>query len=176
MSRDADVPLDDLLQREYQSLIDQVRRAWRLGEEAAMDLVHEAIVRVYGSFANYDPEKGDFRGWVWGILKHASLRRPEKKPEAREPEEASPLADLVGEEVSRFVHGSVGALPEAYRKTVELRYYQGLPLAEIAKIQGVPLGTVKARLSRAPDMLRQSLTVQATTARLFLEHKKKSRK
>ncbi|MCC6738916.1 MAG: sigma-70 family RNA polymerase sigma factor [Planctomycetia bacterium] len=163
----------DLLLREYQSLVDQLRRARRLDEEAALDLVHDAFVQVYASFQNFDPAKGEFRGWLWGVLKHVAVKR---RPAPLKPEgasEESPLADLVGEEVVKFIRASVAALPEAYRRTVEMRFYEGKELAVIAKELGVPLGTVKARLSRAPDMLRQGMTVQATTARMFLERKKK---
>lgn len=168
-----DPELSDLLQREYQGLIDQVRRAWKLDEESALDIVHDTIVRVYESFGTYSPEKGEFRGWLWGVLKHAAIRRPRAALKPEGVEDASPLADLVGEEVVRFVKASVTALPESYRRTVEMRFYEGKDLAGIAKELGVPLGTVKARLSRAPDMLRQGMAVQATTARMFLERKKK---
>ena len=165
----------DLLLREYQSLVDQVRRARKLDEEAALDLVHDAFVRVYESFQNYDPAKGEFRGWLWGVLKHAAIKKPQPGLRPEGAEDASPLADLVGEEVVKFVRSSVEALPEAYRRTVEMRFYEGKDMAAIAKELGVPLGTVKARLSRAPEMLRQGMAVQATTARLFLERKKKGK-
>ncbi|MBI2921858.1 MAG: hypothetical protein HYY18_12300, partial [Planctomycetes bacterium] len=91
-----------------------------------------------------------------------------------DPVEASPLGDLVAEEVFRFVGASVAALPPAYRRTVEMRFFESLPVAGIARALGVPVGTVKARLSRAPDMLRQTLSVQATTARFVLGVREKS--
>lgn len=42
----------DLLAHHYQALIESVRRSWRVDEERAMDLVHDAIVRVYESFGS----------------------------------------------------------------------------------------------------------------------------
>lgn len=175
MAADPEDP-SDLLLKEYQGLVEQVKRAWKLDEEGALDLVHDAFLRVYDSFPNFDPAKGEFRGWLWGVLKHAAVKKPAPKLRPEEADDAAPLADMVGKEVIAFVHSSVTALPEAYRRTVEMRFYEGKDLAEIAKELGVPLGTVKARLSRAPEMLRQSMTVQATTARLFLERMKKKRK
>lgn len=170
---DADLP--DLLLREYQGLLAQVRRAWKLDEESAMDLVHDAFLRVYSSFQNFDPAKGEFRGWLWGVLKHAAIKKPPPKLKPEEPVNDAPLAEMVGEEVISFIRASVSALPEAYKRTVEMRFYEGKDLATIARDLGVPVGTVKARLSRAPEMLRQSMTVQATTARMFLEQKKRNR-
>lgn len=175
MTREKDDPSDlpDLLLREYQGLVAQVRRSWRLEEEDAMDIVHDTIVRVYESIGTFDPGKGEFRAWLWGVLKRAAVRKPAPAPRPEQVEDARPLADLVGEEVVKFIRASVAALPETYRSTVEMRFYEGKDLATIARELGVPLGTVKARLSRAPEMLRQGMAVQATTARMFLERKKK---
>jgi RNA polymerase sigma factor (sigma-70 family) len=98
------------------------------------------------------------------------------KPGPEPVEAGAPLEDLVVEEVGALIRASVEGLPEAYRKTMELRFYQGLALQDIAKQLAVPLGTVKARLSRASEMLRQSSAVQATTARLVLDRLKKKQK
>jgi RNA polymerase sigma-70 factor (ECF subfamily) len=162
--------------REYQSLVAQVQRAFRLGEDEATDKVHDAIVAVYGSFGNFDPAKGEFRGWLWGVLKHIRQTTKMPKPGPEPVEAGAPLEDLVVEEVGALIRASVEGLPEAYRKTMELRFYQGLALQDIAKQLAVPLGTVKARLSRASEMLRQSSAVQATTARLVLDRLKKKQK
>ena len=171
----ADPDPSDLLLREYQSLVEQVRRSRKLDEEGALDLVHDTFLRVYESFQNFDPAKGEFRGWLWGVLKHVAVRKPQPGLRPEQADDASPLSDLVGDEVVKFVRSSVMALPESYRRTVEMRFYEGKEMAAIAKELGVPLGTVKARLSRAPEMLRQGMAVQATTARMFLERKKKGK-
>ena len=52
---------------------------------------------------------------------------------------------------------AVNALPEDRRTAVTLYYYDGLSVEEIASILSLPEGTVKSRLSRARDQLRQML-------------------
>ncbi|MBI2920567.1 MAG: hypothetical protein HYY18_05735, partial [Planctomycetes bacterium] len=76
-----------LLEREYLALVDAVRRHWRRDEESALDLVHDAVVRVYESFGSFDPAKGEFRAWLWGILKHAASGRPQPHPRPADPVE-----------------------------------------------------------------------------------------
>ena len=169
--------IEALLLRDYRTIVDVARRKWRLDEEEALDLVHETVVRVYESFNSFDPGRGDLKAWMWGILRHVSARRPEGPvPPPPTPGEPTLPGALIAGEVLGFVRESVAALPEAYRRTVELRFYEGLELRDIARQLGVPIGTVKARLSRAPEILRQSLRVQATTAAICLDEMRRSRK
>jgi hypothetical protein len=60
-------------------------------------------------------------------------------------------------ETLRRVIEAVVALEEPYRSTVLLRFYDGLPPAEIASAQGVPASTVRTRLQRALERLRRQL-------------------
>ena len=55
------------------------------------------------------------------------------------------------------LHAAVDALPEALRLTVILYYFHDLDLAQTAKSLGVPLGTVKSRLNRAKQKLKEVL-------------------
>jgi RNA polymerase sigma factor (sigma-70 family) len=54
-----------------------------------------------------------------------------------------------------------------YRTMIELRYYEELSYEEIAQELGLPLGTVKAQLFRAKEILSQQL--QSKTSRAYLE-------
>ena len=58
--------------------------------------------------------------------------------------------DAVGEAVLR--------LPEEQRLAVTLYYYEDMPVAHIARTLGIPQGTVKSRLSRGRERLRQLLS------------------
>jgi RNA polymerase sigma-70 factor, ECF subfamily len=56
------------------------------------------------------------------------------------------------------VHRAVAQLPEPQRVIVSLRHFTGLSHEEIAEVLSIPAGTVRSRLSRAYDKLRQLLT------------------
>jgi RNA polymerase sigma factor (sigma-70 family) len=66
------------------------------------------------------------------------------------------LDHMVQLETAADVHLAVEALPAAQRRVLELRYFAELELGKIALVVGVPLGTVKSRVNRALQSLRNS--------------------
>lgn len=67
------------------------------------------------------------------------------------------LAEAKVPEGNREVYQAVQQLPLKYRTVIHLHYYEGYSVAEIAAITGAAEGTVKSQLSRARNLLRQSL-------------------
>ncbi len=65
--------------------------------------------------------------------------------------------EVVVREECAAVRGAVNALPDRYRLPVLLFYMEELSLAEIAAVLKLPEGTVKSRLHRAKQILRQKL-------------------
>lgn len=175
--------IDRFVLEEYEELIRAIRGKLGLNDLEAVDLAHEAITRIYDSMERFDPEKGTLGAWARGVLRNLVLQHREGRirPLAVDPgiEQRPARAQAVGEavsaEIADFVRSSVAALPEIYREAVRLRYLEGLELREIARRLGVPLGTVKARLSRAPRLLLDRLRIQETTARFYLDELRKKR-
>lgn len=66
-------------------------------------------------------------------------------------------AAMVAREQQRALLLALRRLPFDLQLTVELHYWEAVPLAEIASITEVPVGTVKSRLARARDVLRREL-------------------
>ena len=71
-------------------------------------------------------------------------------------DEPSPIATLEQEEQREWVQNAVSQLPEVYRSSVILVYFQGLKYREAAEILSVPVGTVKSRLHSAILKLNQA--------------------
>jgi RNA polymerase sigma-70 factor (ECF subfamily) len=69
-------------------------------------------------------------------------------------ESQEPLRLMLDAEVSEAVRKAIGELPPLQREALILFEYEELPLAEIAEIAGVDIGTVKSRLYRARQRLR----------------------
>jgi RNA polymerase sigma-70 factor (ECF subfamily) len=63
-------------------------------------------------------------------------------------------------DLSRTVAAAVQALPEEQREVIVLKEYQGLTFLEIAATLGLPPSTVKTRLYRGLELLRQQLERQ----------------
>ncbi len=138
--------------------------------EAALDLTQEIFIKVYGSLARYRPEFR-FSTWIYKIAHNSAvdhLRRNggrERSLNSGVEEESYELAiessGLSPEQVSERrerkleIESVVRSLPSAYRELIVLRHGQDLTYEEIVEVTGLPLGTVKNRLFRAREMMRQ---------------------
>jgi RNA polymerase sigma-70 factor (ECF subfamily) len=129
---------------------------------AADDLVQETWV---AALRNPPDVTRPARPWLAGVLRKLVLlrRRSEgrraRRDEAVAREEGLPSAAEMVESVDtgRRLAGLVLQLAEPYRTTVLLRYWHDLSSAEIARRQGIPEGTVRWRLKRGMDELREEL-------------------
>ncbi len=142
--------------------------------EDAEDLTQETFVRMFKALARYDPAR-PFPAWLFTIAARLSidqLRRRRMKMVSlfrSEPGESEEhLIDVVDrtpgpEELAQYAEEQraterlIGSLPEHYRVVVVLRHQQGLSYEEIAEALHLPLGTVKARIHRARELLKDRL-------------------
>lgn len=133
---------------------------------AAEDAVQEAFLQVIRNAPQLrDPAA--FRPWFYRIVVNTAKRlsRRARRPlpldlhqrdtvdlSVLSPEEAS-----IGIEEIERVRTAIAGLSDAHREVIVLRYYTGLSEAEIAETLGVPAGTVKSRLHRAREVLKERL-------------------
>jgi RNA polymerase sigma-70 factor (ECF subfamily) len=106
-----------------------------------------------------------FSTWLYGILRHRFMKGRRQQNAARlsapgalgqVPSAAyTPDRSTEASEDSQRVREAVGSLPEEHRLVVELRFFAGATLDEIAAAVDCPLGTVKSRLHYALEKLRQ---------------------
>lgn len=130
--------------------------------QAAEDLVQETWMAAMKSPP--DPAR-PARPWLAGVVRRlASMRARGEGRRARRQnavavsDELPSTADLVEEvDTQRRLVSEVLKLAEPYRTTVMLRYFNNLSSAEIARHQDVPAGTVRWRLKRGLDELRERL-------------------
>ena len=129
----------------------------------AEDLVQETWIAALEK-----PPRADrpLRPWLAGVLRNlARFRARGEGRRARREEKAATARTVVPSpaelsqklESQRLLADLVAQLEEPFRSTLLLRYYEELSAAEIARNQGVPAGTVRWRLKRALDTLRDRL-------------------
>lgn len=130
-------------------------RALLPGDADAQDAVGEAVLLAWQSFERLrKPEAA--RSWLLKITvncAYSHLRRQSRVVYLEQPEGAAP--EDRGEAESLWE--AVLRLPEDQRLAVTLYYYEDMPVAQIAHTLGIPQGTVKSRLSRGRERLRQLL-------------------
>jgi RNA polymerase sigma-70 factor (ECF subfamily) len=73
------------------------------------------------------------------------------------PTPISPLELIANREESERVAAALGGLPAAHREVLLLRFQEDMALEEIAQVTGSPLSTVKSRLYRGLEALRERL-------------------
>ena len=128
-------------------------------QHLAEEVVQETMVAVWEGAGSF---KGSSRvsTWIFGIARNQAhaLRRRESRGE-RVPDEPAVLPDPAERvEVQDRVLAAVEELPPEQREVVFLAFYEGLSYREIARILGVPEGTVKSRMYFAKRKLREVLT------------------
>ncbi|MGZ8843685.1 MAG: RNA polymerase sigma factor [Pyrinomonadaceae bacterium] len=147
--------------------------------DAALDLTQEVFIKVYNSLARYRSEF-KFSTWIYKIAHNAAIdhlrrysvrgqlvsaesdgTRPEVAIETRR---LSPEQESEREERRSEIESVVQTLPAAYRELIVLRHSHDLSYDEIAEVTGLPLGTVKNRLFRAREAMRDLLIHRGITS------------
>lgn len=156
-----------LVERHHGALLGYLYRMCGGDRALAEDLVQETFLRLLRAIRQYRYPR-PFKPWLYAIAtnlardhyKRAEMRHGgsasdhETLWEAAGDPSAGPEESLLAEREAQQVAQAVTALPAHQREAVILRYYQDLSLAEIAETLGVPVGTVKSRLSLGLRRLR----------------------
>ncbi len=152
------------------------QRIWRIcwhytgDREAASDCGQEAMIRVWRGLASW---RGDnaFESWVYRIAANCCLDWLRKKKRDRsesmdalqdqgfDPPDKSPGTEnrvLAADEQARL-RQAIAALPEEQREALVLTQLEGVSYAEAAEITRVSEGTVKSRINRAREKLKELL-------------------
>ncbi len=138
------------------------------------DLVQEAFIKAFSSLSSFNDDYA-FSTWLYKIainncidyfrkkkLKTLPIDRPIESKDGdikRELPDASyrPDKNLLSKEKDELIENAIQNLPEKYRTAIILRHHEDKSYEEISEIMNIPLGTVKARIFRAREMLKKEL-------------------
>ena len=146
--------------------------------EAALDLTQEVFIKVYNSLARYRSEY-KFSTWIYKIAHNAAvdhLRRHSTREQSLvsqadgeqydlpiESGRLSPEQESEKRERRAEIEAVIRELPAVYRELIVLRHSHDLSYDEIAEVTNLPLGTVKNRLFRAREVMRQHFVQRGIT-------------
>lgn len=163
----------DLVQRYQGRLVNYLYRLLRSTQEAE-DLAQEVFFKVYQALDRYDP-KYKFSTWLFRVAQNAAIdqirkRRLQLVSMDRQgsgdedlgtwefaSSDPSPYGDLRNRERGEAIQVAIDGLPWDYRELIVLRHYGELSYDEIAKLKDMPLGTVKNKLFRGRQMMKERL-------------------
>jgi RNA polymerase sigma-70 factor (ECF subfamily) len=145
----------------------------RIPQEAE-DLAQEAFIRAYTNIDSYETDR-KFSTWLFRIATNLSIdylrkRKPDTSLDAeisgtdgytigQQVATADPLPEqqLLTRETQEWVQKAIMSLPVKYRSAIILKYIQDLSLKEISEILEIPVATVKTRIHRGREALKQAL-------------------
>ena len=136
-----------------------------------MEAAQDAFLAVWRGVGSFRADAA-FSTWLYRLATNACLdllRRGKKRggdvslddtESYAEPADPAPTPEeaLERAEARRAVRAGLDALPEDYRAVLLLRETEQLSYAEIAAVTGLELGTVKSRINRARQALRNYLS------------------
>jgi len=162
----------ELVKRYEKRVVNYVYRIIHRYEEAH-DLTQEIFVKVFVALDRYD-SKYQFSTWLFRIAQNTAIdalrkksivevpiAKPATDEETKDREFAdtgvSPYRALKNKQLATAIDRAVLDLPPDYRELIRLRHFAELSYEEIASMKKLPLGTVKNKLFRARNMLKETL-------------------
>jgi len=162
------------LRQKYQHAIYNLISRMIRDRQEVEDLTQEAFIKAFTSLESFNDEYA-FSTWLYKIatnncidhirrkkLKTFSIDKPLPSKDgdyAFELPDTSfePDRELIDTQRKAILKKAIASLPPKYRKVIELRHVEEREYQDIAKILGLPLGTVKAHIFRARELLYKYL-------------------
>jgi RNA polymerase sigma factor (sigma-70 family) len=150
----------------YGPMLTRVMRRGIERPQDADELVQDTFLQLHRHASDFDPQR-TLRPWLMTIgmnLKREYFRRKGRRPEAllvldgrRDP--SVPPSDGFGQrDAARTLEKAMAGLPEAQREVIELHWFAGLSMTDVAAVLGASLSAVKVRAHRGYARMRAALT------------------
>lgn len=143
-------------------------------KEQVEDLVQETFVKAFDNLNTYSTSYA-FSTWLYRIATNHTIDYLRKKKlqtlsidepvKTKSGDMKMQLPDgsagtdrsIIKKQRKKLVHQAIAELPEKYRRVIEMRHMEEKSYQEIADVLDLPLGTVKAHIFRAREMLYKAL-------------------
>ncbi len=157
----------------YDAIYNAIYRMIRDKEEVA-DLTQEAFIKAFTSLASFNEEYA-FSTWLFKIatnncidyirrkkLQTFSIDKPIESKDSDYTFEIPDTtyeadSDLIANQRKKFLDDAISSLPPRYKQVIILRHVEEKEYQEIAELLKLPLGTVKAHIFRARELLYKKL-------------------
>lgn len=159
---------DQLMQR-YQRLVYRVSYSFARQPEDALDITQEVFLRAYRKLDSYQ-SRGTFKSWLLRIARNQGIdwlrsqkrhRGFEELTADRVPEvPATQESELYQREQRQILMCAMDGLNPKQRLAVTLRYFEEMPIRDIAEVLECSQGVVKSILFRSVEKLRNRVAPQ----------------
>ena len=152
------------------------RFAWQMTGSRSMaeDIVQDVFLLLIRKKLHFDPAKGTFSSFIYGVARNLSLKNLRKnqrfagvlslfQDRKEDSGVADPLINLTEIESAANLRKCILTLPTQYREMIVLCDLHELTYAEAAEITGCAIGTVRSRLHRGRELLLQKMSAERMT-------------
>ena len=158
-----DVDLFKLLVERYQRPVIKFIRNMINDNHTCEDIAQDVFLTAYKRLSSFDSHRSNFSTWLFFIAKNKALNVLKKKgplfmsqlPET--PDSPSPTNDLMEKDFFDKLDRILQTLPVKQKTAFVLAEFEKLPYIQISQIEGVRIGTIKSRISRAKKKLGAAL-------------------
>ncbi len=156
--------LYEILVRRHNQRLYRAARAILRNESEVEDVMQEAYVQAFAHLAQFRAE-ARFSTWLTRIAVHEALarkRRAQRQTEVEEPVVViTPEQQAGSRELAKLLERAIDTLPDNFREVLMLRTVEDMSVADTAAVLDIPEDTVKTRLFRARNLLREAIAERA---------------
>ncbi|MFD1038441.1 RNA polymerase sigma factor [Virgibacillus byunsanensis] len=164
--------LEEIYERYIKLIYSFVYKFSNGNEEVAKEMVQLTFLRLWTTKSSYDPSKGKFVNWLLTIVRSVCIDHIRKEKKHAHPnhhydtDRTLNVADSYDqiEETLREteIAKAKNRLSAAQRRLIDLLYWQGYSLTEIAEMENTPVGTIKSRLHQSLKQLKKHLELEGS--------------
>ncbi|MCL2095517.1 MAG: sigma-70 family RNA polymerase sigma factor [Oscillospiraceae bacterium] len=178
-----DVNSFEIIVKKYEKMIYNLAFTKTRSRENALDISQECFLRAYKMLRSYRTDSA-FSTWIYRICQNLifDFYRKEKKIKTvslsgygEDEEKETEIADTSGEPSENIIRAEriekireiINALPDDLREIIILRDFRDISYADIAEMLDIEIGTVKSRLNRAREKLKNYIIKNNPNGELF---------
>lgn len=168
-------------EKAYQKLVDKYNRAMYFhilkmvrNQDIIEDLIQEVFMKAFDNLSSYNSDFA-FSTWLYRIATNHSIDYLRKKKlqtysidqpvdgkdgemQVELPDNESETDDyIIRKQRHGIIHEAIDSLPDKYKQVIEMRHMEEKSYQEISDLLDLPLGTIKAHLFRARELLNKYL-------------------
>ena len=174
LALDGDQKAYETLLNKYRNLVFSIMLKMIRNPQEAEDLTQEAFMKAFNSLSSFNDEFA-FSTWLMKIASnncidylrkrklrtysiHEPIQYKDEKIEIDIPDQdAGPEKKMIQSEKREIIENAINELPERYRHVIILRHKEEKSYEEISELLNLPLGTIKAQIFRAREILNKKL-------------------
>lgn len=164
--------LEELYERYIKLVYGFVFKFSNGNEEVAKEMVQLVFLKLWTTKSIYDPSKGNFVNWLLTVVRNVCIDyiRKEKKHlhdnSEFESERSVDAADPIDQFEEKLQHNEIARakskLTPPQKRLIDMLYWGGYSLTEIARFENAPVGTIKSRLHQSLKQLKKYLKLEGS--------------